>query len=109
MNKKIMFFWALIVVCLCSTLVLYGYNQQDKNYIKLQSNIKDATIKYLDSKNIVTNINESTIVFMSDLESLFEIDSKKINDYCIESVVYSNKLLKDEFTFNINCNEENKE
>lgn len=88
---------------------MYAYNQKDKNYIALQNSIKDATIKYLDNKNIVTDINESTIVFMTDLESLFDIDKDKIDNYCIESVVYSNKLIKDEFTFNINCNEENKE
>ena len=103
MNKIIMFFWALIIILMLVTILLIGYNKQDKIYLELESNLKQAAKCYVKNNNLKPKISESEIIFVDKLIEGEYIKEDNIKEYCIDSVVYSRGLIIDEYKINIKC------
>ena len=108
MNKLVMFVWGLTIFALCTIILMIGYKQQekDKDYLNLQSNLKQAARLYIKDHNINLGISESTKIYIEDLiNEEYITKGDDIDKYCVESIVYSNGLLKDSFELNTNCEE----
>ena len=108
MNKLVMVVWGLIIVALCMIILMIGYKKKetDKEFLNLQSNLKQATKLYLKDNNIDLKISESTKIYIDDLiNGEYIEDSEELKTYCVDSVVYSNGILKDIFKVNTNCEE----
>ena len=108
MNKKIMVLWAVVIVLLLAAIYLIGYSHKDKDYMKLEANLKNATLSYLKNTNRVPEFDDSTIVFTDDLVKLEYIkDSKMLDKYCVKSVVFTKGFLKDKYKIIMECEIDN--
>ena len=108
MNKKIMVLWAVVVVLLLTAIFLIGYSRKDKDYMKLEASIRNATYLYLKNNNQIPEFDESAIVFTEDLlNQEYLKDSKSLNKYCIKSVVFTKRLIKDKYKINMECEIDN--
>ena len=104
MNRKIMILWAVVIIMLLTAVYLIGYSHRDKDFIKLEANLREATLAYLKNNKLVTKFDESAIVFSSDLVTDEYIkDEKMIKDYCVKSIVFTKGLIKDKYKINIEC------
>ena len=108
MNKKIMALWAVVIVLLLTAIYLIGYSHRDKDYIKLEASLKNATMLYLKSNNIIPEFDDSAIVFTEELVKQDYIrDSKMIDKYCVKSIVFTKGLIKDKYKINKECKIDN--
>ena len=67
MNKWMMVLQGVIVCGLLGIVLVIGYGQRDKDYIKYTSELKAASKKYMLNKKINPKINETIVIFVSDL------------------------------------------
>ena len=86
---------AFIVVGLLSTVLLIGYNQQ-KDVRNVDRNIKLAARIYITDKKLNPTFEKPVIIFKDDLEGKY-IKTEVFDDYCIEDVMVSKGLFKDEY------------
>ena len=101
MNKIVMFIWGSVIVLLCTLLFLIGYKERDVDYINYQNALKEATKAYIKKNNLS---NKNQIVFVEELvKENYIIETEDNKKYCVESIVYSEGLIKDEFIINKNC------
>ena len=109
MNRLVMVVWGLIICALCTIILMIGYKQKDNNkeLLNLQSNLKEATKLYIKDHNIKLGVSESTKIYIEDLvnEKYISEDDEEIDKYCVDSVVYSNGIIKDSFKINSECEE----
>lgn len=104
MNKVVMFIWGLVIVGLCTVIFMIGYKEQDRDYISLSKELKTAGKSYVKDNRISTKIGDSVIIYVDDLiKGQYINENDKINDYCIEGVVYLNRIFIDEYDIKINC------
>lgn len=104
MNKIVMVVWGICIVGLFTLILLIGYKEQDKDYINFQNELKKASEKYIYDNRLKTKLGSSIIVYIDDLiKGQYIEENDKIDEYCIEGIVYTNNLLKDTYTFKTNC------
>ena len=104
MNKVVMVIWGLVMVGLCTLVFMIGYKEQDREYIKLTKELKSATQAYVKDNRITGKIGDSIIIYIDDLKAgQYVGDNDKIDEYCIEGVIYTNSLLIDKYDMKINC------
>jgi len=111
MNKITMAIWGAIIFILWGLIIFIAYQEklkgQDDVLDKIKAELKTVTARYIDKNNIDLDYNESYKVFIDDLkESNYIKDENKIKEYCIDSIVYTKGLIKDDYLFNIECKEE---
>ena len=107
MNKATMIIWGMLIFLLWSIFLLIAYNEQDKEYMKLESDLKYVTARYLDKKNIKLDINETYKVFITDLEEEHLInDDTKIKEYCVDNIVVTRNIFRNSYLINKECKEE---
>ena len=105
MNKGTMVIWGLIIFILWGVIIAIAYTKQDKTYINLSADLKSVTKRYIEKSNIDLKLNESYKVFINDLEeSNYINDKKKIEEYCIDSVVITKNLFNYSYQINSDCN-----
>ena len=81
---------------------------KDKEYIAVTSQLKEASLTYIKDKNMNLKINESVKIFIDDLVNDNYIKEDELLDkYCIDSIVVSRGLLKDDYVFNKDCKDNN--
>lgn len=101
MNKLVMFIWGAVIVLLCTLLFLIGYKEKDLDYIRYENLLKTATKAYVNNKGLN---KDSQIVFVEELvEANYITETEENKKYCIESIVYSEGLIKDNYVINKNC------
>ena len=93
---------AFIVVCLLGIILVIGYSKQDKTYIEYTRNLRSASKQYMKDKNIDLKMNETTVIFVSDLLEENYIDEIK-KEYCIVSVIYRKGLIFGKYKANKDC------
>lgn len=99
--------WGLTIFAMCGLILAIGYKTQDKEYLSLTSDLKEVATKYVKDKKISIKFNESSVVFVKDLINEEYIDdNKKIDEYCIKSVVLRKTLFSYKYTINIDCEKE---
>lgn len=98
-----MIVWALLVFSIWGVILFIGYSKMDNEEIKIDRSVISAVKRYVKEKNINPNISESIKIFSNDLIEENYIDKEEVEKECIESVVYSNGLLKDKVLINKNC------
>jgi len=104
MNKVVMFIWGLIIFGMCSVILMIGYKEQDRDYIKLTKELKQAGQLYIKDNRISASIGDSVVINIDDLiKGQYIEEDKKIEDYCIEGVIFSNRILFDNYDIKINC------
>ena len=105
MNKIVMFIWGLVIVGMCTVIFMIGYKDQDRDFNKLSKELKIAGQEYVKDNRLSVKMGDSVIIYIDDLiKGQYIIENEKIEEYCIEGVVYSNKVLKDQYDIKINCN-----
>ncbi len=109
MNKVVMVVWGLVIVSMCTLIFAIGYKEQDRVYINLTKEIKQAGKLYVKDNRIKTKIGESKIIYIDDLiKGQYIEKNEKIDEYCIDGVIYSNEILKDSYTIRIDCKSKEK-
>ena len=104
MNKIVMVVWGLVIVSMCALIFLIGYKQQDREYIKLSDELKTAGKSFIKDNNIKIKTGDSYIIYINELINGQYIEKNdKIEEYCIEGVVYSNEVFHDTYSIRINC------
>lgn len=104
MNKVVMFIWGLVIVGLCTVILMIGYKEQDRDYLKLTKEIKTAAKEYVKDNRANVKTGDSIIIYINDLISgQYVEENDKIKKYCIEGVVYSNHIFIDDYEVKINC------
>ena len=93
---------AFIVVCLLGIILVIGYSKQDKTYIEYTRGLRSASKQYMKDKKIDPKMNETTIIFVSDLLEENYIDEIK-KEYCIVSVIYRKGLIFGKYKANKDC------
>ena len=102
MNRFTMVLQALIVSGLLGIVLVIGYNQQDKEYIKYTKELKLACQKYMEDNRTKLKFNETTLIFIKDLLDKEYIKEVK-EEYCIYSVSYTKGLLFGKYKANKDC------
>lgn len=109
MNKVVMVVWGLVITSMCTLIFAIGYKEQDRVYINLTKEIKQAGKLYVKDNRISMKIGDSKIISIDDLVKGQYIEkNEKIDEYCIEGVIYTNEILKDTYTIRINCESKEK-
>ena len=106
MNRIVMVIWGLVIVSMCTLIYMIGYKQQDLDYLSIAKELKKAGETYANDNrlSLTTKIGNSSIIYIDDLlKGQYIKEDEKIQDYCIEGVVYSNNLIKDSYTIKQNC------
>ena len=104
MNKVVMVVWGLVIFALCTLIFMIGYKKQDRVLINLTNELTSSSKQYVKDNRITTNIGESKIIYIDDLiKGNYIQDNDKIEEYCIEGVIYSRTLLTTTYTLKINC------
>ena len=104
MNKVVMFIWGLVIVGMCTVILMIGYKEQDRDYNKLSKELKIAGKEYIKDNRVSVKIGDSTVIYIDDLiKGQYIGENEKIEEYCIEGVIYSNKVLIDGYDLKINC------
>ena len=107
MSNKIFVIWGLVIVMLLGTLLILGNNKKDKVYMALEKDLDKATLVYLKNNNMVPELDESAIVFVSKLiEEDYIKESEDLKKYCIESITFTKGLIKDKYEITTNCKDE---
>ncbi len=106
MSSKLMVLWATVIMLLMVLLLLIGFKNQDRNYMKVESNIKEITRKYIADKGLTPKISKSVVIYSKDLIDGEYILPEIINKYCIKSVVYSKGLFNDNYQIERKCDKE---
>ena len=110
MNKIVMVIWGLVIVGLCTLIFMIGYNKQDRDYINYVSELKKAGKSYVNDNRISIKVGDSIIIYIDDLiKNQYIKEDKKIEEYCIEGIVYSNELLIDNYSIKKNCEDKKTE
>ena len=105
MNKVVMFVWGLVIVGMCTVILMIGYKEQDRDFLKISKELKASAKAYVHDNRIDIKIGDSTIIYVDDLiKGQYVEENEKIKEYCIEGIVYSNRIFIDEYKVNINCN-----
>ena len=108
MNKVVMFIWGLVIFGMCLIILMIGYKEQDRDYLKLSKEIKSAGKAYVHDNGINIKTGDSFVINIDDLINGQYVEEKEgLEKYCIEGVVYSNHVFLDDYELKINC--ENKE
>ena len=102
MNRFTMALQAFIVVCLLGIVLVIGYSKQDKVYLNYTRTLRSASKQYMKDKKIEAKMNDTTIIFVSDLLNEGYIDEIK-EEYCIVSVFYRKGLLFGKYEANKDC------
>ena len=88
MNKFTMFIWGLLIFALWGVILLIAYKQRDTDYIEINNELKKVSEKYVSDKKIKIKFNESSKIYIKDLlEEEYIEEDKRIDDYCIDSVI----------------------
>jgi hypothetical protein len=104
MNKIVMVVWGLVIFSLCGLILLIGFKNQDREYIKYIDVVKTAGKSYIKDNRITTKLGDSYIINIDELvNGQYIEDDEKIKAYCIEGVVYTNTFLMDSYTVRTNC------
>ena len=107
MNKFTMAIWGFTIFTLVSIVLIIGLKQQDKDYAKLTTDLRMVAKKYIGDKKIKLKINESSVIFISDLiEENYLKEDEKIDKYCIKSIVVQREVFRNIFKFNTECENE---
>ena len=104
MNKFVMVIWGLAVASIFVLIFMIGYKEQDRDYINLSNELKVASKTYIKDNRLSASLGGSIIVYIDDLiNGNYIEENDKIEEYCIEGIVYTNNLLKDSYTLRVNC------
>ena len=104
MNKIVMVVWGLVISSMLFLILMIGYKKQDRTYIKLTEDLKNASEKYIKDNNLGSKVGDSVIVFIRDLiEENYIKENEVIDEYCIDGIIYTNDLIKDQYTIRTYC------
>ena len=104
MNKIVMVVWGLVISSMLFLILMIGYKKQDRTYIKLTEDLKNASEKYIKDNNLGSKVGDSVIVFIRDLiEGNYIKENEVIDEYCIDGIIYTNDLIKDQYTIRTYC------
>ena len=110
MNSKIMILWGTIIVLICSTLIVLGNNQGDKDLLRLKRNIKESYVEYLKDKELMPSFNKTyTIKIDKLIEEGYLGKTNTLDEYCIKEVTIKKGIIVNNYEFNIKCDEVIKE
>ncbi len=100
-----MFVWGMVIVLMCTLIFMIGYKQQDRDYINLSKELKQAGKTYVHDNRISPKLGSSVIIYIDDLiNGQYIKEDEKLKEYCVEGVVYSNELFIDSYSIRKNCN-----
>ncbi len=103
MSNKFLALWGFIIIGILFSILLIGFNEKDLKYFKLEHNLKLASRAYIKNNKINTNINDSYVIFSSDLKEKGYITKDELDEYCIDKVTYYNGIIFDKYIVSKNC------
>jgi len=110
MNKIVMVVWGLVVASMLFLVLMIGYKKQDKTYINLTKELKSASERYIKDNGLGAKVGDSVIVFVKDLiDGNYIKENEVIDDYCIDGIIYSHDIIKDQYTIRTNCEDKKNE
>lgn len=104
MNSKIMFFWGLLIVLICASLIIISNLKQDRVLLKLEKELKTSTYSYIKDNDLIPDYNESMIVSLDTLlEEKYIKENELYDEYCIKSVKMIKKFIFNEYEIEKKC------
>lgn|SRR5574344_2156580 len=107
MSNKVLVLWAFIIVMLCATILVIGYNQKDKVLMKLENDIKKASEEYILDNDIVPKYNESATIDIDDLiDNEYLKETVALEKYCVKKVIFTKGAIFNDYEIIKECNQE---